>query len=385
MRATQTIIHIGNFKNNIRAVLAHTKRDGKPPLLCVPVKADAYGHGAVPLSNAALEAGASYLAVAAVGEGTELRAAGITAPVLLLSQITPEEMPDAVAANLTPFIGDAETAALFAEAVSKHGHGGVSAADLYPVHLKIDTGMGRLGCLPKEAAELAAFIKEQKTIRLCGTATHLAVSDSADENDVAYTNKQIENFRAAVAAIKDAGIDPGIVHAANTGATVARPDAWFDMVRPGILLYGYAPENLPPVACAAGAPLTVQPVMELVTKIVALKKIPKGTSVSYGRTWTAPSDTTVGIIPIGYGDGLPRILSGNFFVVVDGARYPVVGRICMDQCMVDLGAAPRVKRWADVTVFGGSLSHNAATIAKQAGTIPYEITCGINKRVIRVY
>jgi alanine racemase len=237
--------------------------------------------------------------------------------------------------------------------------------------------MGRVGCPPESAAELAALIAGSKGLKLGGVATHLAVSDSLVPDEVAYTKEQLARFSRAVEGIKKAGIDPGIVHAANTGAVAFHEDAFLDMVRPGILLYGYAPDGAETV-------LPVKPVMELVSQIVFIKRVKKGETVSYGRTWTADWDTTIATIPGGYGDGLPRRLSGEFSVRIHGATYPVAGRICMDQCMVDLGPETAIRRWDTVTLFGGD-APSAADIAAKLGTISYEITGGINKRVPRVY
>jgi alanine racemase len=334
----------------------------------MPVKADAYGHGAAPVARAALEAGVQYLAVATVDEGLELRAAGIEAPILLLSIPLPGELPAMAAGDLSPLIGDkeyAEAAALAAEQAGKR----------LSVHLKVDTGMGRVGCPPEAAAELAACIAARPSLKLAGTATHLAVADSPAEADRAYTGEQLARFRAAAGGIRRAGLDPGLLHAANSGAVIFHEDAYFDMVRPGILLYGYG---------AAGKTPEVEPVMELVTQISYIKQVKAGETVSYGRTWTAPRDTVIATLPVGYGDGLPRRLSGNFSVRIQDAMYPLAGRICMDQCMVDLGPGTDIRRWEPVTVFGGD-APSAADIAAQLGTISYEITCGINKRVPREY
>jgi alanine racemase len=368
MRATRTIIHLDAFRHNIRLVRS---RVGAGRKLCVPVKADGYGHGAVPLAKAALEEGAAFLAVATVEEGAELRRAGIDAAILLLSVPIPEELPELVARKLIPLVGDAEFVKELAAAAEP-------SAEPLTVHLKVDTGMGRVGCPPEGAAELAALIAAQRGLRLGGAATHLAVSDSLAPEDQRHTKEQLGRFAAAVSAIRAAGIDPGLVHAANTGAVAFHEDAFFDMVRPGILLYGYAPAG-------AEKTLPVKPVMELASKVVFVKRVRKGDSVSYGRTWVADRDTVIATIPVGYGDGLPRRLSGQGFKVrVNGAWYPLAGRICMDQCMLDLGPDSTVRRWDDVVLFGGD-ALSAADIAELLGTISYEITCGINKRAPRVY
>jgi alanine racemase len=368
MRTTRAIIHLDAFRHNIRLVRS---RIGAGRKICVPVKADGYGHGAVPLAKTAVEEGAAFLAVATVEEGVELRRAGIDAPILLLSLPTPEELPELVAQRRTPLVADPD----FVEALAALGAG---SPDPLTVHLKVDTGMGRVGCPPDAAAELAGLIAARRGLRLGGVATHLAVSDSLDPDDIRYTGEQLGRFASAVAAIRAAGIDPGLVHAANTGAVAFHENAFLDMVRPGILLYGYAPGG-------AEKALPAKPVMELTSSVVFLKQVRKGDSVSYGRTWVAERDTVIATIPVGYGDGLPRRLSGQGFKVrVNGAWRPLAGRICMDQCMLDLGPGATVRRWDPVTLFGGD-ALSAAELAKTLGAISYEITCGINKRVPRVY
>jgi alanine racemase len=185
-------------------------------------------------------------------------------------------------------------------------------------------------------------------------------------------------FKEALDGIRTAGFSPGIVHAANSGAVLLHPDSWFDMVRPGILLYGYIS------ARKTAAPLQVTPVMELRTRVVFIKKVQKGESLSYGRIWVAPHDTVAGILPAGYADGLPRLASNKWQVSIGGRLYPLVGRICMDQCLADLGPETGVRRWDEAVVFGGP-APDAAVLAEGIGTIPYEITCNVNKRVPRVY
>ena len=251
-----------------------------------------------------------------------------------------------------------------------------------PVHLKIDTGMGRAGCSVEESLGLARQIDACPSLELAGTATHFAVSDSADERDIAYTKTQLARFNEAVGAIRDAGIDPGIVHAANSGAVILHPDAWFDMVRPGILLYGY--KTVQENEISPLEPLRAEPVMELKSTVVLIKKVKKGESVSYGRTWIAGQDTNIAMLPVGYADGLPRLASGKWQVLIGGNVYPIVGLICMDQCCIDLGPDTDVRRWDEAVIFGGQTG-NAAALAAAVGTIPYEITCNINKRVPRIY
>jgi len=383
LRATRALIHLDFLKENIALV-----REKTGTRICMPVKADAYGHGVLPIAKTALEAGVEYLAVATVREGEDLREGGITAPVLLLSIPLPSEIDSLIAADLQPLAGDDE----YIDALEDHAR---KTGKKLPLHLKIDTGMGRIGCTAADAPRLAARIAGSAHLALAGTATHLAVSDSLKAEDIAYTKKQLELFRSAAKSIRSAGINPGILHAANTGAVTFHNDGWFDMVRPGILLYGYAPEG------QDGKPaMAVKPLMELTSRLSFIKTVRKGESVSYGRTWTAGEDTLVGTIPLGYGDGFPRLLSNNWHVHLGGKKSgetaaaapptaisplrPLVGRICMDQCMVDLGKDSTARRWDPVTIFGGSAPH-AGNIASRLATIPYEITCNVNKRVPREY
>ena len=373
MRA-RAIIHLDHFIDNIGAVKA---RIGEKTRICVPVKANAYGHGAVEIAKASLKAGAYCLGVAAVAEGTELRNGGIKAPILLFSQPEQQEIPEILSAALTPFVSDVS----FADALNKQAE---AERAKIAVHIKIDTGMGRLGCLPEEALSLAKHACNCSGLELAGVATHFAVSDSTDDGDRAYTKKQIALFKEVVGTIKATGIDPGIVHAANSGAVILHPDAWFDMVRPGILLYGYKTAEESDIDGFPYKPMHVKLVMELRCAVVMIKKVKKGETVSYGRTWTAPEDTNIGVISAGYADGLPRLASGKWQVVIGGKTYPLAGRICMDQCMVDLGTAGEVKRWDEAVIFGGT-AEDAAKLAERIGTIPYEITCNINKRVPRIF
>ena len=228
------------------------------------------------------------------------------------------------------------------------------------------------------ASELAGRIAGCAGLEYCGTATHLACADSTAPEDIAYTRRQLACFNEALMAIRAAGLNPGIVHAANSGGVLHHPDSWYDMARPGILLYGYKQAD------AGADSRSIKPVMELRSRVVFIKKIKQGESLSYGRTWYAPRDTVIGIIPAGYGDGLPRLASNRWQVSINGRLYPLVGRICMDQCMVDLGPDTSVKRWDEASIFGGP-APDAAALAEICGTIPYEITCNINKRVPRVY
>ena len=369
MRATQAHINLDNLHENINTIKKYVKQGTK---LCCAVKADGYGHGAVRVSVAALKAGASFLAVASISEGIELREAGIVAPILSLSLPLKDEIPSLIVHSITPLVFDTEF-------IDQLNDVAISMHRKIPVHLKIDTGMGRVGCSKEEASTLAKKIAVSEGLYLEGVCTHLACADSLIEDDIAYTKKQINNFSYAVNQIKKEGINPGILHCSNSGAIFLHPEAHFDMVRPGIVIYGYS-------SCAKEIGIELKPVMEFSSQIVAIKHFKKGDSVSYDRTWVAKEDCDIGVIPAGYADGLLRRLSPGLEVSINGKMYPIVGRICMDQCMVYLGKNYDVKRWDKVIFFGPEKNCNTAEdLANSIETISYEILCGVNKRVPRIY
>ncbi|MCI7397152.1 MAG: alanine racemase [Spirochaetia bacterium] len=381
MRTTKAIIHLGNLKSNVASIKKLLKNNVK---MCVAIKADAYGHGAVPCAKAAVESGADYLAIATVDEGIELRTNGIKVPLLLLSLCSPEEIPDAVRYGLTPFIFDSEYIQLFAGVCRSVG------IKEFPVHLAVDTGMGRIGCAPKQAGKLAAEIVKTGVLTLGGTGTHFALSDGTSKAAVKYTRNQYEEFKTAIKSIRKAGIEPGICHCSNSAATLNNPEYHMDMVRPGIICYGYyADEVSKEFLESRKIKIDLKPVMTVETSVCAIRPFAQGKSVGYGCTWTAQEDTDIAVLPVGYEDGwFRRFSKEGIKVSINGKGYPVRGRICMDQCMIELGKDHKVKRWDKAVLFGckedGALQ-TADDIARITGTIPYEITCGISKRVPRIY
>lgn len=339
-------------------------------MICLAVKADAYGHGIVEIGRAAAAIGVEYLAVATVDEATELRDADLTIPILLYGLPMPEEIPEIVTREVTPVVTDEELADLIETEAKRQGRA-------VTVHLKIDTGMGRIGCAPEAAPSLAANLAARSNLTLAGISTHFACSDSADST---FTRQQIQRFDTAVEKISRSGIDTGVVHAGNSGGILAFPEAWYDMVRPGILAYGYFPSD------EQARELEIRPIMELRSRLVFIKKIEVGTTISYGSTWKAPRRTNIGTIPVGYGDGYNRLLSNRGRVAIRGKTYPIVGRVCMDHIMVDLGPACSVERYDDVVLFGPDpVAPDAEELSRICRTIPYEITCAVSKRVPRLY
>ena len=365
VRATRAIIHLNNLKNNIRQI---KNRVGEKIKVCIAVKADAYGHGAVEVCKAALEEAVNSFGVATVEEGIELRAAGIKQPVLMYSLPFPDELPEIVRWDLSVFIADKTGLELLAKEAEKQ-------RKTAGVHIKIDTGMGRIGCRPDKAHLLAGLISENRYLSLEGICTHFPFSD---ENVNEFTNKQIKIFSSCIEKIKEMGIDPGEIHTANSGAIAGCPDSYFTTVRPGIMLYGYYPSH------NQERMLDIKPVMEFVTKTSFIKIVDKDTPVSYGMTYRTKSKTKIATIPVGYADGYSRLLSNKGKVFIKGKFYQVAGRVCMDQIMIDIGIDSDIKVGDDVVLFGPN-SQTAEDIADIMNTIPYEVTCLITKRVPRIY
>lgn len=337
--------------------------------MCPAVKADAYGHGAVTVARRLEDWGADMLGIATVEEGAELRRAGVKIPLLLLGLSVPEEIPEIVAWDLTPVVCDAE----YVEALDSAAR---MKKKVLKVHLKVDLGMGRLGCQPSETPALAKKIVHAVHLEWEGLCTHFPASDNGRREPTAG---QVRAFIEVVRTLKEAGFQAPIVHAANSGAILDFPESHFNMVRPGIVLYGY------PSSASAQERTAFRPVMELRSRISFLRRLPAGSSLSYGMTYILEKESWVATVPAGYGDGYSRLLSGKAPVRVGGRIFLVSGRICMDQFMIDLGSeAPPCRRWDDVILFGPE-GPTARDLAELMGTIPYEITCMVSRRVPRVY
>jgi len=344
---------------------------GEKPLIMAVVKAEAYGHGAVQVAARTLAAGATWLGVSLPEEGINLRAAGIEAPILILSPLQLSQAAPVAAHGLAATICQHESA----EALSRAA---VAFGRIAEVHLKVDTGMGRVGIGPEAAVTFASQLAELPGLKLGGVFSHLA---KADEEDKSHALRQIETFMQVCASLRAAGIDPGLCHLANSAAIVALPQSHLDLVRAGIILYG-----LKPSAGMLMPGVSLQPALSLAARVIFVKRVPSGTGISYGLTYRTPRSATIATIPIGYADGWSRLLSDKAEVLIHGRRYPIVGRICMDQCMVNLGDDD-----ADVgdeaVLIGrqGGEEITAEEVAEKLGTINYEVVCMIGDRVPRVY
>lgn len=337
------------------------------------VKADAYGHGALPVSRLLQEAGADYLAVSCLDEALELRRGGITMPILILGH-TPYEYTDTLIEEKIT-----QTVTCLAKAL-EYSAEAVRLGKELKIHIKLDTGMSRLGFLCA-----GDYFEEgvDNVIRSCrlpglnpeGVYTHFAVSDEPDEDSEAYTRAQFKLFMDVIAAVKArGGVEFSIRHCANSGATVNYPEMTLDMVRPGLLLYGYGDSS---------GKLGLLPCMRLVTTVSTIKFYEPGTSVSYGRRFTTDRRTRMGVLAIGYADGLPRLISNKCSFAAKGGFAPQRGSICMDMCMVDLTELPQVDVGSEVELFGPM--NSIYKLSDAAQTIPYELLCAVSKRVPRVY
>ena len=348
-------VSLDSFEHNYRSMRARLPEGCR--FLGV-VKANAYGHGAVKVARRLEEAGADYLAVADIEEGVELREAGIKR--------------DVIEFGLTQAVTDLETAKEYSRAA-------LDSDGPMLCHLKLDTGMGRLGFSAARDVELLAEAASLPGLDVEGAFTHFAVSDMDRGSDEEYTRAQFGLFRSATAeAERLSGKLLKIKHCTNSGAMIKYPWTYSDMVRPGIMLYGYYP-------CPETGGIDLRPCMCLKTRVVQVKRMKTGETVSYGRNWTAPRDRLVAVLSAGYADGLPRAASGKADVLIRGKRAPLVGNICMDMVMADVTEIPDCAPGDEVTVFGGEHAGSLDALAAAAGTITYELLCAVSERVPRVY
>ncbi|MBI4855155.1 MAG: alanine racemase [Acetobacterium woodii] len=332
------------------------------------VKADAYGHGSLECARTLCDAGVDMLAVAFIDEAIALRQGGITEPILLLGFTAKQHIPDLVRWDVIPGVYQLD----FARELSDYC---VEAGIRHPIHIKIDTGMGRIGIGWRDAAKEIEVMSQLEGIELQGLYSHFSTADATDKS---YTKEQIQRYQQVVAELEEKDIPIPIKHMANSAGIFDVEGVHFDMVRPGIILYG-----LYPSAEVDRSKIDLKPVMTLKSTIVHLKTIQPGESVSYGNNFVATEDRLIGTLPIGYADGYTRMLNGIAKVWIAGQLVPVVGNICMDQCMIDLTDVDEVSLYDEVELFGNNIS--ADILAEALGTINYEITCMVNKRVPRVY
>ena len=366
-RPTFAVIDTAALRQNFAALRAAV-RPGVAILAVV--KADAYGHGAACVAPLFEDAGADYFGVATVDEGVELRAAGVRKPILVLTGIGRRDLGAVREHRLS-------VAILHREMVRELAEAGQSAR--LPIHIKVDTGMGRIGVLPAELPALLSEIQEAGTFEVEGVFSHLASAESIERD---YSDHQLAVFREVIAVLEAAGTRPRWVHLAKSAAILTRPDTHFTIVRPGIALYGISPFDGDAPAATAG----LRPVMRLVTQVWQLKAVPAEFPISYGQTFFTRRPSRIATLPIGYADGYSRTLSNRASVLVRGRRAPVVGSVCMDLTMVDVTDIDDVQRGDEVVLWGAQngAAISVSEVAAWQGTIAYEVLTGVGKRVPRI-
>jgi alanine racemase len=362
-RPTVAVVDLDAIRDNVRVL----KPQGAEVMAVV--KANGYGHGAAPVARAALEAGATWLGVALVEEGTELRDAGLSAPVLVLTEFPPGSEREALAARLTPTV-------YTREALARLAHAAGLVQRPVGVHVKIDTGMHRAGLPPEDAAGFLVDVR-RSGLEIEGLWTHLAV---ADEPDDPFTQTQLQRFRTVVEGARKAGTVPRYLHAANSAAMLSRPDSHFNLVRPGLAVYGLAPgPRLPGVA-------DLRPALTWRSAVSLTKRVAAGEAISYGQRYRLDRPATIATVPVGYADGFRWALGEGGEVLIRGRRRPVAGSVTMDQIMDSCQDDP-VAMGDEVVLIGrqGAEWIRVEELAVRLATIPYEVVCGLSERVPRVY
>lgn len=366
-------IDLDAFRHNIREIRKHIQNNAG---FMGVVKANAYGHGAVCLGRCLEEEGADWLAVACVDEGIELRKAGIGLPILVLGYTSPGQYEDMIQYGITPAIFSYKTAWLLSETAKKL-HRTVN------IHIKLDTGMSRIGFLPgEESVREILKISRLEGIRIEGMFTHFACADMEGEAWKTVTEKQFAAYEMMEKRLLEEGLKISLRHCANSAGIIELPHTHKDMVRAGIILYGMYPSDEVPWDV-----LDLRPVMSLKSHITYIKTLPKDCGIGYGHTYVTDRKTVVATIPVGYGDGYPRQLSNKGCVLIRGQRAPIIGRVCMDQFMVDVTDIPDVCEDDPVTLIGedGTQALTAQEVGAMAGSFNYEFVCDVGRRVPRVY
>lgn len=376
VRPTWAEISLSALNANFKSLQAHV---GSRVIVCAVIKADAYGHGATPCALSLEVAGAKWFGVTTTDEGMPLRSAGLRGRILLMTGFWRKEEEEVVRQNLTATVWEPWHVELLSQAAKRLD------APPQPIHLKVDTGMGRLGVSLAELPAMCQVIRQSTHVTLEGVSTHFASSEIADAPE---TELQTENFKQAFQVIKGAGLSPRMCHMDNTGGILARPDTWNDLVRPGIALYGYRLPLRHIDNSEAKAPeLRLKPALSWRTRIISIRQFDAGKALGYGGSYITKRPSRIAVLPVGYADGYRRGLSNRGRVIIRKAYAPIVGAVSMDLTMVDVTNIPGAAEGDDVMLIGsaGSVRVDAVELAEHCGTVPYEILCGISKRVPRVH
>ena len=360
-RPTWVEVNLCNIEHNLKQI--RSKISPKTKLLAV-VKTNAYGHGLVEVTKTCVKCGVEYLGVTSIDEGLVLRNKGVKLPILILGSIYPfSNFVEVIEYRLTPAIASLQGQQAFNEYAKKKNK-------TVPFHLKIDTGMGRIGISPTGISEFIQKLKECRRLKLEGVFTHFASADSNPE----YTSSQINLFTSVISEIKNAGYKNIISHSANSSAMLKYPKSHFDMVRTGLCIYGLLPFP------GADESINTKPALQWKTKVIFIKNLPPGRAISYGTTFVTDKKSVIATLPVGYGDGYSRFLSNRGYVFIKGKKAPVVGRVTMDMVMIDVTDIPGVRIGDEVTLLG-----SVEDMAGLIGTINYEVVCNIHPRVKRIY
>jgi len=371
LRPTVAEIDLSALRHNY---LQAKRLSGKKTKILAIVKADAYGHGAVMISQELERLKVDYLGVALLEEALELRKGGVKTPIMILGGVYSGQADKIIKHRFIPAIFDLSMA-------RELNHAALKQKTKARVHIKIDTGMGRLGILPEDSSRFFAAIKKLPHLEVDGIFSHLSVASQENNQEAAFTREQLNSFYRTIDSCREAGIHPPYLHLANSAFIMKDNQDKFNLVRPGIMLYGSYPCPIPDKT------VQLKPVMRLKSRILQLKKLSKGHSVSYGRTFICQRETLVAVVPIGYADGYSPLLSNCGEVLIKGKRAPVIGVVCMDLTMVDVTDIPGVKAGNEVILIGkqGGDFISAQEVAERTGTISYEVLCRIGQRVPRLY
>jgi alanine racemase len=374
--------------HNLRAIRDYVnpadEQRKTPRLVLSIVKGNGYGHGGPQVAQILEKAGSDWFGVTSASEGIEVRKAGIRQPILVLTSFWPGEEENLLKHSLTPVIHRCDQLAPLDHAASKS-----RSRSPFSFHLKMDTGMNRLGIAPSDVDCFAGQLAKCRHLQLGGVLTHFASSEAfAPSAQGQQTREQEEHFFVALERLRALGVDPGIVHLANSAAIAVRPETWADMVRPGVILYGYHPGYDPPEQRSeAEKKLPLKPVMSLRTRIISLRRVPAGASVGYGGKFVTERPSVIGVLAAGYGDGVHRSLGNRGSVLVRGELAPIVGIVSMDVTMIDVTDVPGVELGDLVTIYGvdGEHVHPASQVARGIGTVTSDLLCAVSARVPRIY
>lgn len=350
------------------------KKVGKETKMLAVVKADGYGHGATFISKELQRLGVDLLGVAISEEGISLRKAGIRIPIIILNGVFKGQIKKTIEYNLTPVIFDSNTAQRLADE-------GKRVNKRIKVHVKIDTGMGRVGILPKDIMPFFSKLKDMANLEVEGVLSHLSTADGDSPEDRDFISLQLQRFEKCLKEMDMLGFSPPLRHIANSAATIDLPPSFCNVLRPGLMLYGAYPSS------RFAEKIHLKPVMSLKTEIMQIKSVPAGYGISYKRTFVTQRDSVIATLPIGYADGYSRLLSNRGAALVGGEKTPVVGTVCMDMTMVDVTNVPNVHVGDEAVLIGrqGDKEISADEMANKIGTISYEVFCGVSKRVPRIY